>query len=473
MVQSVLKGKAALPDLSVVVTIRIDSPDRVRNLTLILGFLSRFFEDIEIVVVEQADEPGVKDLVSAIPGSVYVYFRDPTCFYKSRNLNHGASISTRKFILILDADVFLAPRALVVAHDKLRRGDAKFVYPYNGVMLQVRNERIAGRCELDGEFIESLGFVDIRTSESPHETGIERLYGAWDWPGVGGALMVERRAFFGCGGYNPNIFSYGVEDGELDYRMRKLAGSPLRLEAYNCYHLEHRRGVDSRYNNFANSNRAEFDRVRSMSAHDLRRYVDNGFRSVDLDTRKVLSIRNEPGGFAINLSEPVNQALDSVAFIFAVHARCDADLVALGDLLSALEDSFAGYESVLIENDGLSLSQFYLNPGTIYLQEHGKPGEHWLRRVLAHTDRETLVFLDPALPMQPRAVIRQIEACDGEDSFTPIEDANQNPRLVIGRRALVRCLEPNDAVAHERASNDACLCVLQWLELGECDSSSE
>ena len=129
--------RVALDDVTVIVPVRIDSPDRLRNLGLVLEWMRRSFAGVETLVVEHDVRPRA-EAVAVEFGAEYVFIEADGCFHKSRVFNIGIALAGRRFVLLQDCDVLLAAGAIAEAARRLRTGDADCVYPYNGVMLQVR-----------------------------------------------------------------------------------------------------------------------------------------------------------------------------------------------------------------------------------------------------------------------------------------------------------------------------------------------
>lgn len=460
----------SLPHLSVVITVRIDSEDRFKNLAFILDYLTRYFEAIEIVVVEQSPEPMCYELVSGTAGAIYEHLCAPGCFYRTRNLNHGAAIASRPLVLLLDSDVFFKPKALVESCEILLSNAASFVYPYNGLMMQIKRKVANNHPYLDSTFLSTLPFHDIRLGEMSGNDGFELLYGGPNWPSVGGAIMADRRVFLRCGGYNPNIISYGVDDGELDYRIRTLLEKPYRLDNYNCYHLEHRRRQESRYNEFIYANRAEFNNVRSMSQQELRHYVDNGFRRIIFDTSQSLHIVNNEERFSISQSVPTRYVLDSFVFVLALAAHTPDDIEQLEILLSSVESRYTGHEVVVIELGGLSLSQFYLKPGTVHLKEQQARGLQLLERIVMNSGNPLIAFLDPMLPLDNETLLSVSDQVSDDSQEWCNGHSDSNPRFVATRSSIENVLLDKNETPTDSAGSS----LNHWLDcwLTECETVS-
>lgn len=285
-----------LPDLSVVIPVRIDGPDRLRNLTLVLGYLRRIATGLEIVVVED-------DVTSQLGGrlgdGVRHYFRPGgPAFLKTHSMNFGAAIATRSFIAIYDCDMIVKPGALRAAYCALTERSFDALYPYNQLMLQIRSRFVTGTRELDPEFVATLPFCPLDFEGFEHEM-CEVLYGDRAQPSTGGIFMMGRETFLRSGGYNTNIINYGYEDTEFDIRLRKLGASIGRLPSFNAYHLEHRRSSGSQFNAFEPSNREELVRTIRMTPLELRYFAGNRFMQLRPASDTELGLMNSSELFSL------------------------------------------------------------------------------------------------------------------------------------------------------------------------------
>lgn len=175
------------------------------------------------------------------------------------------------------------------------------------------------------------------------------MSGANSYDATGGALMFKRESFFLVGGYNTNIISYGHEDMEFDHRIRTLGFSPNKLDGYNMYHLDHARLAESHYNNYYRSNEREYDRVRSMTAAELKRYANRGFSSVQLNTQHDLQVIDSPHEHTIRVSPHDRLRLSNNSLVCVVRYLSKRPVVGLIELLDYLEKYFDDYEIIIVE----------------------------------------------------------------------------------------------------------------------------
>lgn len=267
-------------DLSIVLSVAVDSEDRVENLRLLLEFFDAACRGALLIVVEQADEPVLGHLCDR-PGVIHHPLHDGGVHWKTRNLNRGAAISTREFLLFVDCDVAPTVDAIATGLARLRAGSS-FVQLYDGVSVNVDRRILAQRPD----------WLSI-LSDAPHFDRLHRpdhrpalidmfspLYGNAEYLATGGCTACRRVDHIVVGGWNENFVSYGFEDQEYFERLEKLGWRVERIANHNAYHLDHARGNDSYYNDYRALNESEYDRVAAMSRRDLETYVMNGFRRV-------------------------------------------------------------------------------------------------------------------------------------------------------------------------------------------------
>lgn len=398
-----------LSALAVIIPVRIDTSDRARNLGIVLDYFATFFRGQEIVIVEQDVARRAAAAAEGCEGLSYFFRESSGCFHKTANLNLGVSLSSRPLAMAYDCDVLFHPRAIATAYEMIRSGRAEFVFPFNEVMLQIKRERVERGIELEESFFETL--PHCRLGEHPADAEqFEFLYGDSHWPCTGGALMFDRRAFFLHGGYNENIISYGCEDVELYSRLKTLGAELRRLAGYNCFHLEHRRGPDSHYNNFLASNEAEWARVRAMDAEELRSYVNRGLKHVVLDPRRGAHVENTEQHYSIIVNPTDRPSLDDLAIIVAVNGISPAGLEGF---LWEVDNDFLNCQVFLVEVESNDFRRFYHRRNVHFVHLGASRSADWLPEVLGRTDRP-IVALTGTTPALGSAVEVLEQLRDGE-----------------------------------------------------------
>jgi len=339
-----------LAGVSLICSVKVDSDDRIRNLKLICKLLESCFINWEMIVVEQGPEQKLTPHLNLTAVRHY-FIETDDAHYKTRNLNLAAALSNRAYLMIIDADVLVKPEAVI---DGLKRlnGGIDCVYPFNGIVLNISKDLFNDNCE-PNEMLSNLEFLpksyDQKTLQFGLTRGITLMTGSTTYDATGGALMLKRESFFLAGGFNTNMISYGYEDMELDYRIKALGFTVERLDDYNIYHLEHTRQVDSQYNNFYRSNEAEYERVRSMTAKELKRYASRGFSSVRFNTQNDLQVVDSPREHSIKVSTHNRTSLADLSFIWVIRYFSKRPISGLLELLDYLEEQYDDYEIIIVE----------------------------------------------------------------------------------------------------------------------------
>ena len=384
--------KRRLDDVTVIIPYRADNPDRRRNIGIVIGYFRRFFEGHRMLLVEQAGASTLSSLLKEHHGVDHVLWPVDGAFHKSRLLNLAIAMAETPYCLLFDADVLLHPDALLKGRALLLSDRYDFVLPFNRNMIQIKRRVVESGLAVDQQFLDGLPVC--QPGEKPEDARCERLYGKPGDPCVGGALMFSRRAMITHGGYNPNIVSYSCEDVELYSRLLILESRLTWLEGFCCYHLEHRRGADSRYNNFHQANLDEWSRVRAMDREQLWRYVHNGFRALVPAPEEEYAVRNTALEYSIRFVETSRTRLDHMTLALYTEAPSDEDMVALRCLLDDMKARFVNYEVMLFEAGGERCRDLHLSNQLVYYRLSPSERDQW--RVLAadHSQRRRIALVD-------------------------------------------------------------------------------
>jgi len=439
-----------LSGLSIVVPVRVDSEDRLRNLRIVLDYFESFFTGFEILVIEQDHTSRVGGVVEGRQGVSHVLRQSSGCFFKTRLSNLGVSLSQRPYAMVYDTDVLFHPLALKQACEMLRSDAATFVFPYNQVMLELRRDVVEQGLDITWELFGELPFC--RPGERPDPAaGARFLYGDADSPCTGGALLFDRREFLLVGGYNENIISYGCEDAELYARLQALRARLGRVEGYNCYHLEHKRGRDSHYNAFDESNQRELRKVRALDEAALWAYVHNDFKSLRLDSSRPIELVNDAHEYSVTLAPSGRSVLSDYTLVLYVSESFRNPRQRLGRALTALEATAVDYEVFLFEEGAGHLRELYFRQFIVYVDASRRERGAWLEQSVSRSDRLIVALLNPALPL-PLGALRRARRRfrEGARVVALSRGAPEDGHLLFEREALGREateLDPSAEVA--------------------------
>jgi len=268
-----MSKKIDLSDVSAVIPIRIDHPDRTRNLDAVMRYFEASFVNYELIIIERSLEQNCQFLEDS-PNVNYEYIKDGELLHRTKMLNDGMKKSTRKFVASYDCDVAFVPSAIHDTLQVLREGKSIYVLPYNGVSIDIQKE-------LRNNFMTDFDFsilpcyepsIPLYTKGPNYEVVHNR--------GLGGAVFFEKEQFLANGGYNEKFISWGWEDNELFSRFTTLGYPIARIGGkINLYHFNHHRHVDSVATHAkAANNQNELRKVTSMNRDQLRNYVKTELR---------------------------------------------------------------------------------------------------------------------------------------------------------------------------------------------------
>lgn len=365
-----------LYDVSVISSVTIDSADRLRNTALMLKYFETFCCNYEIIIVEHDRQSRLQELTSGRNGVFLRFVESSNPHSRAKNLHDAAVLSERKHILIWDVDNFIPPPGLEKALSMVRNG-ADFILPYNGVGVQVRKGAFDENIDLR-DFMGRLPFFSKLHEIRPPEFDpvvFEHMCGSALSDTVGGIMLCNRRQFFLSGAMNPNMFSYGCEEGDFWHRIRKLEYKVERIEDCNAFHWEHVRTTDSIKNNFFASNRAEFSRIQAMTKAELRQYVNDGFKEVDLDTTCDLVVMNTPREYSIKVVQPDRTQLPNRCIVLVFENGLKEDVRLVEEFFDHMEANFDGYSIFVVEAE---FARFRLCHSRKYARHiwHRNPLEH-------------------------------------------------------------------------------------------------
>ncbi len=343
-------GKYDLSSLSVILSVKIETADRLHNLGLLLDYFEAYFTGYEIVLVEQGPVSRLDDWLAGRPNVFHCLVPTGSCHYKTRNLNLATRLSTRPYVMMCDCDVFCKPEAIVAALQRVKAG-VTCVSPYNGLVVQVKKHLFAAGPEMT-RLVAALPYYPKDFNLRLHEydyTDTEPLYGNSNYDNTGGCLVYNKRDVEMAGGWNENFVSYGFEDMEFLYRLRKLGYSYEKTAGFNLYHLEHERLVDSMYNNFYRTNEEEWNHVGSMSPEALQTYALNGFRHLQFDPGQCIQVRNTREGYSVQQVHTGKPDLPDLSIIVPLLTPSAVYGQHIDAFLNYLEQHNNGYEVILVE----------------------------------------------------------------------------------------------------------------------------
>lgn len=221
-----------LSDVTFIIPIRLDSIVRLENLIYSIEYIQRYFTT-HIFVLEAAEYNN--GFIDKLIGKRIEYFfvedRD-SVFYRTKYLNQMTDMGTTPYLAIWDSDVIVPKGQIIDATQRLRDGIVDMIYPYDGHFYDT------------SEPIRELYLKTKKTKVlSSNILKMDLPYGSQM---VGGAFIVNKKAYIESGKENDNFYGWGPEDGERFHRWKNL-GMRVEHAPGNLYHLSHPRGFNSSY----------------------------------------------------------------------------------------------------------------------------------------------------------------------------------------------------------------------------------
>ena len=256
---SVCLGKIDNQNVTFVIPVRIDSPERSANLDVVLEQLSHRKQTF--VLILEADAMPLYEVKKEYPNVKYSFVEDyDPVFHRTKYLNQLLQDTKTILVGIWDTDVILSNEQIDNALQDICEGKAVMSYPYDGHFYScTQEESVFYRRESSMDYLLRLK----RTGDSFCMSN-----------SVGGAFLVRKDIYVESGGENEFFYGWGMEDQE---RVRRLfiLGWPVTRVDGPLFHLYHPRNENSRYKNdkVENESRKEFLKVCSMTSGDLRRYI--------------------------------------------------------------------------------------------------------------------------------------------------------------------------------------------------------
>ena len=241
-------------ELQVVIPVRIDSVERLRNLRLVLHDLSVM--GIQVIVLEADKRSHCSVLLSSFAFDYIFVEDDNEIFHRTHYLNRLLHICTAPVVGIWDTDVMLSKSQIEESLNAVLAEGYVFSSPYNGHFhFLTAQQSITYATNPDAAFLH-----DCFPATLPF-----RQRASW-----GGAFLVDKKSYLQCGGENERFYGWGPEDVERVHRL-EILGHPVHRANKALYHLWHPRGVNSFSADaeMAFKNRMELIRICSMTREEL------------------------------------------------------------------------------------------------------------------------------------------------------------------------------------------------------------
>ncbi|MCM0717987.1 alpha-1,2-fucosyltransferase [Parabacteroides sp. W1-Q-101] len=242
-------------DVTFVIPVRVDSPERSANLDVVLEQLSHR-EQASVLLLEADTKPLYK-LKKAYSNVRYFFVEDPDpVFYRTKYLNQLLREAKTELVGIWDTDVIVPDTQIDKALRDLMEGKAVMSYPYDGrfYICTAEESTYYRQGGLPERWLDQVNRISYCISNS-----------------VGGAFLVRKSLYLEAGGENEAFYGWGMEDQERIRRMFIL-GLPVTQVDGSLFHLFHPRNENSRYRDkeAEYKSRQEFLKICRMTSEELR-----------------------------------------------------------------------------------------------------------------------------------------------------------------------------------------------------------
>ena len=193
-----------LLDVTFLIPVRIDSPERKENLFLVLEFIKNNFGTT--IMVLEVDK---KEQISShlIDRKFFIEDHDPI-FHRTKYLNQLTEASTTPIIAIWDIDVLLGSKQLIESVNMLRNNETDMVFPYDGRFYKIYPVLV--------NLYKSTRNIKV------FKENIGKLYLMYGNCSVGGTFIVDKSTYCKAGMENEYFHGWGPEDTERVKRWEIL-----------------------------------------------------------------------------------------------------------------------------------------------------------------------------------------------------------------------------------------------------------
>tara|TARA_R110000868_G_scaffold146563_5_gene367406 strand:- start:864 stop:1676 length:813 start_codon:yes stop_codon:yes gene_type:complete len=257
-------------NLTFLIPLKLDSDDRIRNITTVLVYLLSKFD--LIISIKECDfspkfklhvEPLLIKKFGSIPSNLKYSYEEQTepFFHKTKLLNDLLEQSTTEIVCNYDTDVLFPDTSIVTAYDMIKTGYCDAVYPYGCGAYQ---KSVTYTSDTFEKFINSdfnLNQLDSFSSKGSST--------------IGWCQFIRRENYINSYMMNENFHAWGPEDCELYYKLNVMGNRVDRIN--DCvYHLEHRRSNDSWFSNPRwLQNKQLWEWIRTQNRQTLIEYYKN------------------------------------------------------------------------------------------------------------------------------------------------------------------------------------------------------
>jgi hypothetical protein len=256
-----------LDKTTLIIPIKVEHPDRMRNARTTLGFLNENLKtNVFIYEVSDNGESNLGFLSSLNNLNIKSWcFREDDAFHRTRYLNYMLDQVETPVVSNYDIDVILSPDNYLHSQERILSGETDVVYPYK----RSRDGQFQVHQNFNYQGFENSGF-DINFMKSADNLILHEAE-------CGHCIFFNTDVYRNLGGENEEFISYGPEDKERMMRFQILTNNRIEWsESERVFHFEHFRSPDSSgVNPFFHRNWEVFNGIMKMGQEELSQYYQN------------------------------------------------------------------------------------------------------------------------------------------------------------------------------------------------------
>ena len=248
-----------------IIPIRIESPDRLRNVITTTAFLLENF-DTNIIIKEVDSQsvfrnealPILKEILDVDINVNHIFEKsDAPLFHRQKVLNEMIVEANTEIVVNYDCDAILPIESYLKSYELILNKECDVVYPYGQGRYQYQ---VRSTDEVVSHFLEKVDYDHLKNHSNIHDS-------EYGW-----VQFFNRQVYIDGGMENENFKAYAPEDKERFYRFSTLGYNVGRVVDF-IYHLEHSRGENSWFTNpHMQSNMSEWEKIQLMDREQLLEY---------------------------------------------------------------------------------------------------------------------------------------------------------------------------------------------------------
>jgi len=253
-----------------IVPLRIETPDRLRNVIVSTCYL---LDNTDCkVIIKEVDTAStfaatalhqIRECVGErADGLTHVFEQsNEQIFHRTKILNDMTMMAETPVVVNYDCDILLPLTAYDDSEKYIMDGTYDVVYPYGDGDWQYQ---VFADDDLVSRFINDKYDFSVLREKS-------KVYDAK----YGFCQFFNREKYIEGGLENEHFIAYGYEDNERWYRFNTMGYNVGRLDSF-VYHLEHARTANSWFTNpYIEKNKTLYEKINGMNREELKEYYSN------------------------------------------------------------------------------------------------------------------------------------------------------------------------------------------------------